>query len=151
MHLGTLGATVAVHHRISDKEADAVVADLALEGAYARSFQADLADGAACARLIEAVVGWKGRLDILVNNAGVWQKLPLVGGSDAEWESVWADAIDVNLLAPVRLARHAAPFLAQHGGIIVNILDVCVEQSWPSYTAYGASKAGLAWLTRSLA
>ena len=69
IELGTHGATVAVHHRDSAKDADAVVFDLGIDGAYARAFQADLGDGAECAKLVDAVIDWKGRLDVIVNNA----------------------------------------------------------------------------------
>jgi pteridine reductase len=149
IELGMQGAMVAVHHRDSAKDADAVVFDLGLEGAYARAFQADLGDGAECAKLVEAVLAWKGRLDVLVNNAAVFRKLPFLGGDDAAWESAWADAIDVNLLAPARLVRKAAPRMSD-GGVIVNLVDIAARQAWPSYAHYGASKAGLEWLTRTL-
>jgi pteridine reductase len=149
IELGTHGAMVAVHHRDSAKDADAVVFDLGIEGAYARAFQADLGDGAECAKLIEAVLGWKNRLDIVVNNASVFRKVPFLGGDDAAWESAWADALDVNVLAPARLARRAAPRMSE-GGVIVNIVDIAARQAWPSYAHYGASKAALEWLTRTL-
>jgi NAD(P)-dependent dehydrogenase (short-subunit alcohol dehydrogenase family) len=152
MELGLAGASVAIHYRASDKDADAVAADLALEGAYARSFAADLADGAACKNLVEAVVGWKGRLDIVVNNAAVFPRVPFLGGDDTAWESAWAEALDVNVLAPARIVRAAAPALAASGtGVVVNMIDIAAQQAWPAYTAYGSSKAALAWLTRTLA
>jgi NAD(P)-dependent dehydrogenase (short-subunit alcohol dehydrogenase family) len=141
---------LAVHHRDSAKEADAVVFDLGIEGVYARAFQADLGDGAECAKLVEAVLGWKGRLDVVVNNAAVFRKVPFLGGDDAQWERAWADALDVNLLAPARLARQAAPRMSD-GGVFVNLVDIAARQAWPSYAHYGASKAGLEWLTRTLA
>ncbi len=150
VELGMRGAMVAVHHRDSAKDADAVVFDLGIEGAYARAFQADLGDGVECAKLVEAVMGWKGRLDVVVNNAAVFRKVPFVGGDDAAWERAWAEALDVNLLAPARLARHAAPRMSD-GGVIVNLVDIAARQAWPSYAHYGASKAGLEWLTRTLA
>jgi pteridine reductase len=149
--LAAAGAKVAIHYNTSKADATALVEELEAAGRTAQAFQADLGDGAECARLIDEVLAWDWRLDVLVNNAAVFKRLPFTGGDDATWESAWADAIDVNLLGPARLARRAAAPLATTRGVIVNILDIAALQAWPTYTHYGASKAGLAWLTRTLA
>lgn len=145
--LGAAGAAVAVHYRSSRSDAEALARALG----EARTFAADLSDPIACARLIDEVVAWRGRLDVLVNNASVFAPLPFVGGDDDAWERAFRGSLDVNLLAPARLARRAASFLGRTEGVIVNLLDIAVAQSWPTYAHYGAAKAGLAWLTRTLA
>ena len=68
-------------------------------------------------------------------------------GDDAAWEAVWQESLAVNLVAPLRLVRRAAGSLR----VVVNLLDIAVWQAWPSYTHYAAAKAGLAWMTRTLA
>ncbi|MBI4512133.1 MAG: SDR family oxidoreductase [Deltaproteobacteria bacterium] len=149
--LAAHGMAVAVHFHASSAEADALVADLVRDGRVARAFQGDLARPADCDKLIDDVLAWQGRLDVLCNNASVFRKFPFTGGDDREWEDAWRDSLDVNLLAPARLVRRAAPALSREGGVVVNLLDIGAWQAWPGFAHYGVAKAGLAWLTKTLA
>lgn len=145
--LATAGAKVAIHAFRSEAHARELAATLP----EARVFVADLTDPQAGRRLVDEAIAWGGRLDVLVNNAAVLRRSPFLGGSDADWEAAWQEALATNLVAPARLARRAAPALRQSRGVVVNLLDVAIDQSWPSHAHYGAAKAGLAWLTRTLA
>ncbi len=153
LELAARGAAVVVHFRRNRGEADAVVAEIVERGGAAVALQAELADAAAGRRLIDEALAWRGGLDVLVNSASPFARVPFVGGDDAAWEAAWQESLDVTLRAPARLARHAAGALARSpaGGVIVNVLDIAAWQAWPNYAHHGAAKAGLAWLTRTLA
>jgi pteridine reductase len=145
------GADVAVHHRASRADAEAVVAAIGSRGRRARAFAAELTDPRQAAALVADVVAELGGLDALVNSAASFVRAPFVGGADAEWERAWRVSVDTNLVAPARLARLAAPGLAARQGVIVNLLDIAAMTAWPAYAHHGAAKAGLEHLTRALA
>jgi NAD(P)-dependent dehydrogenase (short-subunit alcohol dehydrogenase family) len=155
LELAARGADVIVHHRSGAAEAAEVVAEIVAGGGAAVAIAADLGDAAAGRRLVDEAVAWRGRLDVLVNSASPFTRLPFLGGDDAAWEAAWQDSLDVTLRAPARLARHAAAALAASsapgGGVVVNVVDIAAWQAWPHYAHHGAAKAGLAWLTKTLA
>src|SRR5690606_38388035 len=59
--------------------------------------------------------------------------------------------VGTNLKAPLFLCQAALPALREQRGSIVNIVDIHAVRPLRHYTAYGAAKAGLAFLTRALA
>lgn len=142
------GAKVAIHYRGSQAEAEALSATLNSRRAdSARIFECDLADVGAPAALVGDVVGWAGGLDILVNNASSFYPTPL--GSITEEQ--WTDLVDSNLKAPLFLSQAAIPQLRANNGVIVNIIDIHAIKPLKDHAVYGAAKAGLAMLTRSMA
>ena len=142
------GARVAIHYRSSAKEADSLATRLNNERAdSAATFAADLLDMKQLPQLISDVVDWAGRLDCLVNNASTFYPTPVGSISEAQWD----DLIGSNLKAPLFLAQAAVPHLRQHGGTIVNIVDIHAQRPLRNHAVYGPAKAGLAMLTRSLA
>jgi NAD(P)-dependent dehydrogenase (short-subunit alcohol dehydrogenase family) len=117
-----------------------------LDGLSAR--RVDLADPQACVALVESVVAEYGRLDHVVNNAGLLLEARSVDTGIEDWDRTVA----VNLSAAFHLARTAIPTMRDAGyGRIVNISSVTAVMGSPSEAAYGAAKAGLHGLTRSLA
>jgi NAD(P)-dependent dehydrogenase (short-subunit alcohol dehydrogenase family) len=110
---------------------------------------ADVRDPEAVAGLVDAVVAAHGRLDVVVNNAGGAPPADAATASPRYSQAVVA----LNLLAPLHVAQAAnAVMQAQDGGgTIVNIGSVSGTRPSPGTAAYGAAKAGLAGLTRSLA
>lgn len=142
------GADVAVHYRHSAEAAEALATELnAARGGSAAVFQADLARDGQPAKLVEAVVGWSGRLHVLVNNASAFHATPLgeIGEDD------WDELVGSNLKGPLFLCQAAWPYLRASRGSIVNIVDIHARRPLRGYAVYGAAKAGLAMLTRSLA
>ncbi len=95
------------------------------------------------------IVTEDGRLDVLVNNAG--------GAPSADAATVsprfTASIIDLNLTAAIHCAQRANAQMQQQetGGQIVNIASVSGTRPSPGTAAYGAAKAGLLNITRSLA
>jgi NAD(P)-dependent dehydrogenase (short-subunit alcohol dehydrogenase family) len=117
-----------------------------LDGLSAR--RVDLADPQACVALVESVVDEYGRVDHLVNNAGLLLEARSVDTGIEDWDRTVA----VNLSAAFHLARTAIPVMRDAGyGRIVNVSSVTAVMGSPSEAAYGAAKAGLHGLTRSLA
>ena len=89
-----------------------------------------------------------GRLDALVNVAGI---LSLEHTSDVTLET-WNRILAINLTGTFLFCREALPhLLADGGGVIVNTSSTAGLAGMPYGAAYGASKAGILALTRTLA
>jgi NAD(P)-dependent dehydrogenase (short-subunit alcohol dehydrogenase family) len=111
--------------------------------------RADVRDAEQAASVIAAATERFGRLDVLVNNAG---GSPAVPAAEASPRFV-AQVVALNLLAPLYCAQAANAVMqaAEAGGSIVNIGSVSGLRPSPGTAAYGAAKAGLINLTRTLA
>jgi pteridine reductase len=142
------GANIAVHYLKSSGPADELVARFtAARAGSAFAIGADLRSTAELTRLVEQVVARTGRLDILINNASSFYPTKLGSVTEAEW----ADLVDSNLKAPLFLSQAALPHLRSSRGTIVNMIDIHARRPLRHHHVYGAAKAGLAMLTRSLA
>lgn len=99
--------------------------------------------------LIDAIVEATGRLDVVVNNAG---GSPPVAAADAP-HRLTESIIRLNLIAPMIFAQQAyhAMKTCGNGGSIINIASVSGVRPSPGTAAYGAAKAGLINVSRSLA
>ena len=141
--LAAAGVAVVAAYQCDDDAA----ADLHARTA-AQTLKADVGEPEACAALVGQVIDRLGRLDLLVNNAGL-----LIEASSTQTSAGgWDRTVAVNLSAAFHLCRAAIPEMRQRGfGRIVNISSVTAVMGSPSEAAYGAAKAGLHGLTRSLA
>ena len=105
------------------------------------------AEGAA-AKIIEAATKLHGQLDIVMNNAGIASNA-LAEEMNRE---VWDRTLAINLTAPFLICQQAIPFLKKsRAGRIINVASVMAEGTDYGLSAYCASKAGVAGLTRTLA
>jgi NAD(P)-dependent dehydrogenase (short-subunit alcohol dehydrogenase family) len=109
----------------------------------------DVRDASAVADLVAGIVADHGRLDVLVNNAG---GAPYAAAADAS-PRFHDKIVGLNLLAPLTVAQAANRVMQQQGsgGSIVNISSISALRPSPGTAAYGAAKAGLDSLTKSLA
>jgi acetoacetyl-CoA reductase/3-oxoacyl-[acyl-carrier protein] reductase len=108
----------------------------------------DLADRDFCRAVVADVLREQGRVDCLVNNAGLLVENSAFRMTDAEWDR----AVLINLTAPWALAQAVLAPMAEAGyGRIVNVGSVTAAMGSPVEVGYGAAKAGLVGLTRSLA
>ncbi len=146
--LAANGVHVAAVYANDSAAATALRRELNSAGAAVSVHRCDIGDAAACRALVGEVTAAHGAVAYLVSNAGLLEEAPIADTSDQLWER----AIDVNLAAPFHLARAAWPGMAEAGfGRIVNIGSVTGAMGNSHEIAYGAAKAGLIGLTRSLA
>jgi NAD(P)-dependent dehydrogenase (short-subunit alcohol dehydrogenase family) len=119
------------------------------DGRTAVFVPADVRDAEQAASVVRAARDRFGRLDVLVNNAGGSPAVPAADAS-ARFSS---QVVALNLLAPLQCAQAANAVMQDQpdGGSIVNIGSVSALRPSPGTAAYGAAKAGLVSLTRSLA
>lgn len=144
--LGEAGAKVAVHYNRSDSDAEEAVEAIRGLGGEAEAFQADLESAGDPAELVRAVLGRFGSLDILVNNASLFG----VGRMEDTGADDWDRYMAVNARAPFLLAQAMFAALPSYApGKVINLNDWRTARA--KRFAYGASKAALSGLTRSLA
>jgi hypothetical protein len=115
-------------------------------GDRARAFVLDVGDLAALEQLPGRVVASYGRLDLVVNNAGVHHRGPVASRTPSELAAM----VNVNLAAPIVLARAALPLLPP-GGAIVNVASLAGMVPVRDAATYSATKAGLRAFSRALA
>ncbi len=106
----------------------------------------DVSDAAATRESVARVLARYGRLDLVVVNAGIERVSPAWEMEAESFERV----IAVNLLGAFNIVRPALEPIAATGGHILAIASVAALLPWPLGAAYGASKAGLDSLMRSL-
>jgi NAD(P)-dependent dehydrogenase (short-subunit alcohol dehydrogenase family) len=117
-------------------------------GGGAAALACDVSDYAAVERAVSATRTRFGGLDILVNNAGVIDPISDIASSDP---ATWARNIQINLVGAYNVVRAALDgMLAAGGGTIVNVSSGAAHRPLEGWSAYCASKAGLAMLTRSI-
>lgn len=145
--LAAAGARVLVNGRDAAKLSAAVDAVLA-DGGQAEALPFDVADEAACAAAFNDIAARFGRLDVLVNNAGLRDRRGLM---EIDLPAV-RRVLEVDLVAPLALARLAVPLLERSGGgRIVNVTSIAGLIARAGDAAYTAAKGGLDALTRALA
>lgn len=118
-----------------------------VNGRAAAFVNADIRDPTQAEKVIDTAIERFGRLDVLVNNAGGTPPVDLVDCSPALIDKI----IQLNLVAPLVLARKAEQYMREHGGCVINIASVSGARPSPGTAAYGAAKAGLLNATRSMA
>jgi NAD(P)-dependent dehydrogenase (short-subunit alcohol dehydrogenase family) len=129
----------------------AALSDVAREveaaGGRCAVVEADVTAGDAPALIVSRAVEAFGGITTLVNAAGIIANGTVENTSDAAWDEM----IDINLRAPFRLMRAAAPHLIAAKGSVVNVSSVTGLRAFPNVLAYCVSKAGVDQLTRCAA
>jgi NAD(P)-dependent dehydrogenase (short-subunit alcohol dehydrogenase family) len=112
----------------------------------AASVAVDVRDEAACAALVAAHLERHGGLDVLVNSAGVG-----IAGRIGDMSAKQFDLQQaVNLRGAFLVTREALPALREARGYVVNLASIAGTIPTPGLASYGAAKAALIALTRSL-
>jgi len=145
------GAAVVVNYSRSQAEAEEVAAEIQSSGGRAFPCRADVTSEPEVKAMIDAAASRWGRLDILVNNAGWSTRIPHHQLEDLT-DEIWNRTLDTNLRGAFYCVRAALPLLRQNpGGSIVNIASAAAFHGAGSSIVYGAAKAGVVTMTRSLA
>ena len=143
------GWPVGVNYRTDPARAEAVVAEIELDGGRAVALAADVVDTGAPDELFGALEGHYGAPVLaLVNNAGIARDNLTPSLRDEEWSAV----IETDLNAAFRFTRRAlVPMMRARTGRIVNISSVTGLRANPGQSNYAAAKAGLIALTKTAA
>jgi NAD(P)-dependent dehydrogenase (short-subunit alcohol dehydrogenase family) len=116
-------------------------------GASSVACAADITEEAAPGRVVDTAVSAFGGIDVLVNAAGVIATGTVENTSDDVFDQMMA----VNVRAPFRLTRAAAPHLIARRGAVVNVSSVNGLRAFGGVLAYCVSKAAVDHLTRCAA
>ena len=144
-------AGAAVFFTYRERAAEAAALHEAL-GERVEAHRLDVADAAALAPAIDACVARFGAIDILINNAAIFADNRFDGDDFAAWRAGWRRTFDVNLFAAADLAWLAMRHMRARGaGTIVNVASRAAHRGELTYADYGASKAALVNLTKSIA
>ena len=148
LDLAADGWNIVIHYNSSEDEADSAAQAVRAFGMEAATVRCDLSKEADTRTLIDRAAAELGPLTALVNSASLFE--------DDAWNTVtrksWDDHLEINLRAPFVLAQGFARQLP--GGVtgnIVNVIDQRVLKPTPQFLSYSLSKAGLHWLTTTLA
>jgi 3-oxoacyl-[acyl-carrier protein] reductase len=145
--LAQAGAQVLIHYSSSEKEADAVVAEIRKGGGKAEKVAADLRkpDGAhILAKQVRAIVG--DRLDILVANAGISKSATIEDATVEDFDNLFA----VNVRAPFFLVQQLLPALCKGSNIILTS-SLAAHASVGTLSAYAATKGAVDTLVKHFA
>jgi NAD(P)-dependent dehydrogenase (short-subunit alcohol dehydrogenase family) len=150
---GSSGIGLAIGRMLRDEGYDLTLAsrrpekvEAAAKELGAVAVSADVSDEAACERLVAEHRERFGRLDMLVNSAGIG-----VAGTVEQMSAKHLDlTIGVNLRGLFLVTKHAVPLLRETRGWIVNLASIAGTIPTPGLAAYGATKAAVISITRSL-
>jgi NAD(P)-dependent dehydrogenase (short-subunit alcohol dehydrogenase family) len=120
--------------------------EAAAEELGAHALAADVGDAGECARAVAEHRERYGRLDVLVNSAGVG-----IAGTIEDLNAKHFDLqVGVNLRGLFLVTQAAIPLLRQSQGLVVNLASIAGTLPTPGLATYGATKAAVISLTKSL-
>jgi len=148
LDLARHGWNIAIHYNASEREARATCEDVRSSGVKAVAVKADLQREEETERIVEHAARELGPLTALINSASIFENDQWYSADRASWDR----HMEVNLRAPLVLAQQFAKQLPREAhGAIVNLLDQRLFNPAPDFLSYGVSRAGLHWLTATLA
>jgi NAD(P)-dependent dehydrogenase (short-subunit alcohol dehydrogenase family) len=146
--LAEAGWDVAIHYNSSETHARDAAEAVRAAGQRAELFRADLSREAETGALVGRVVAEMGPLTALINSASLFEEDAWQSATRASWDA----HMEVNLRAPFVLSQSFAAALPDEmQGAIVNLIDQRVLKPTPQFMTYSLSKAGLYWLTTTMA
>jgi NAD(P)-dependent dehydrogenase (short-subunit alcohol dehydrogenase family) len=147
--LAEAGASVVVCSRKQDPCDDVAAEIAAATGAETVGLACHVGDWEAIPVFVDAVQERFGRIDVLVNNAGI---SPSRAGVSDMTLDLWRKIFAVNLEGPLRMSQCVAPVMRDGGGgSIINIGSMAAYHAGSAVCAYGASKAALLNISRTMA
>ncbi|HAF24113.1 MAG TPA: 2-deoxy-D-gluconate 3-dehydrogenase [Blastocatellia bacterium] len=157
---GTSGIGRAIAHGLAEAGADVVATSRRMEQVEAAACEieergrrslrvvSDVSNCASLQRALDACVAAFGKVDILVNSAGRTKRAPTLDVPEEDWAAI----LDTNLTGTLRACQVFGRHMIERGyGRIINIASLSSFVALYEVTAYSASKAAVASLTKSLA
>ncbi|HEX3084253.1 MAG TPA: glucose 1-dehydrogenase [Pyrinomonadaceae bacterium] len=157
---GTSGIGRAIAHGLAEAGAEVVATSRRAEqveiaakeiedrGRQTLRITSDVADKASLESLRDRVISAFGKVDILFNCAGRTKRAPTIDFGESDWN----DILDTNLTGTLRACQIFGPhMIGQSYGRIINIASITTFVASFEVAAYGASKAAVGALTKSLA
>ena len=144
---GAAGADVVIVGKTAAK-CEKTAEQVRALGGRALAIEANVTSAGDVSRMVELTLNEFGTIDVLFNNAGVNSPKALEESSEAEWFRV----IEVNVKGTFLVTKAILPVMkARRSGKIINMASVTSRVGLANRTAYSASKAAIAQITRSLA
>lgn len=148
LKLSSLGASIVINYRNSEKEAQELIDEIKTQGGEAFAVQGDVSSFSDAQKVVKFAVERFGRLDILVNNAGITRDTLLLRMKEEDFDKV----LQVNLKGVFNCTKHASSvMLKQKSGKIINIASVIGLVGNAGQANYAAAKAGIIGFTKSVA
>ena len=145
--LAAAGADVVATSR-SQEGVDETAAEIEAFGRRTLRLTSDVSKRCTLTHVRDAMLNEFGKVDILVNSAGITQRIPTIEYTDEIWDSI----MDINLTGTLRACQIFGSAMLERGkGCILNIASMATFVAFQEVAAYGASKAAVGALTRSLA
>lgn len=145
--LAQAGANVVPTGR-REEQVRAAAAEVVALGRRSLALTCDVTDTSSIERLFQSVCAEFSSVQILVNCAGRTKRMPTLDFPDAEWNAI----MDTNLNGTLRACRIFGRHMIEKSyGRIINICSLTSFVGFFEVAAYGASKAAVASLTKSLA
>jgi NAD(P)-dependent dehydrogenase (short-subunit alcohol dehydrogenase family) len=145
--LADAGADVVASSR-RQHEVEATALAIRARGRRSLARASDVLSRTSLEELHTAALSAFGQIDILVNAAGTTKRVPTLECSEEDWKRI----LETNLTGVFRGCQIVAPGMVRQGwGRIINIASLATFVAFHEVAAYGASKAGVGALTKSLA
>lgn len=141
------GSTVIILDILEEK-ARSTAQEMEAQGGKAVQIKVDVTKGQEVKSVVGKIAEEQGRIDILINNLGWSESVPFLESDEALWRKV----LDLNLMSTLLCCHAVLPYMMkQQYGRIVNIASIAGRQPRPMAVSYGAAKAGVISVTKSLA
>lgn len=143
------GASIVFTYNRESEQAESLCKEL---GSRAWAQRCDLADHASLPALVHKAIARLGNIDVLINNAAIFSENPFFGTSYESWRAGWRQTFDVNLFGAANLTFLVLQHMRERKhGKIMNIVSRAAHRGELTFADYGASKAALTNLTKSIA
>jgi 3-oxoacyl-[acyl-carrier protein] reductase len=146
--LAAMGATVGINYVSNPTAADETLKLIEAAGGKGFTVCFDVAESETVQEKIKDIISTHGQIDILVNNAGITRDGLMARMKEEDWDSV----LDTNLKGAFLCSKAVMrPMMKKRWGRIINVSSVVGFVGNSGQVNYGAAKAGLVGLTKSIA